>query len=81
MKIKAIQFFSNGNTMAIDENGNQIGYLQESWFLLYINYMYKTYGFDKENPNMTSSPEEIEFILPNGQKAQYIEKFNNWKII
>ena len=59
-----IIFFSNGNVIAFDENGQQIPYLQCSWLRIYIEYMIqrrRQYGEDDIH-----DIENTEFIMPDG---------------
>lgn len=57
MKAKSVFFFPNGNTACCDEHGEQIGELQKSWLLLWIDHMEKM-GFN---------PEDLKEIhLPSG---------------
>ena len=66
-----VAFFNNGNTMAVREDGEQIPEFQVSWFGLYIKFL-------KEND---IDCEFTTFIMPDGQKAEYDETYNNWTIV
>lgn len=68
--IKSIDFMPNGNTVVFDQDDQQIGELQESWFLLYVSFL-KRKGI---------SGEQIENIQINGPGGsfKYISKHNNW---
>ena len=49
-------FFSNGNTMAFNKNGEQMPEFQKSWMQLYIEFL------KSKNIN----PTKVEFELPMG---------------
>lgn len=68
--IKTVTFFSNGNTMTIDENGKQIGEFQESWFLKFVHFL-KDSGVENLG--------EIKFEMPNGSVAKYLPEYDNWE--
>ena len=70
MKIEKVYFHMNGNSTAFNNN-EQVPELQESWFLLYVNFL-KEKGVE--------DIESIEFNLPNGKTAKYISLYDNWKI-
>jgi len=55
-----VMFFPNGITACCDQNGEQMGKLQEPWFLLYVNFLISM-GYD---------PKEIIFTMPNQQKVK-----------
>lgn len=40
-----VYFFPNGNTACCDQAGQQMGELQQSWFLMWIEFV-KSKGFD-----------------------------------
>jgi len=64
-------FFPNGNT-AVCKDCKQIPELQESWLLLYVNFLL-TKGID---------PTEVDFWLPTGKaKVFKTPKGYEWKII
>jgi len=69
-----IVFFANGNTMAFNRFGKQMPKLQESWFLLFLEVV-KAEGF---------RPEDVDFELPNGMKAEPFSIGNgdyNWRVV
>ncbi len=71
--MKNCVFFSNGNTGFFDEKGRQVSKLQRSWLQLYIEFLEKEGG----------DPTEIEFILPNGDRAQVFKTPRgrwNWEV-
>ncbi len=74
MKIKSVMFFSNGNTAVFDTRGEQIGELQESWMLKFIEALPKEY---------IESYEQLDILLPHGKKAKLfkIEGGFNWDIL
>jgi len=69
-----VTFFANGMTMAFNRHGKQMPKLQESWFLLFLEVV-KSEGF---------RPEDVDFELPNGTKAEAFSIGNggyNWRVI
>jgi len=66
-----IILFNNGNT-CISEKGKQLNEFQDSWLIIYIEYLIKK-GID---------PTKVEFILPDGNKAIIYkwESSYNWRI-
>ena len=68
MKVKNIMFFANGNSTVFDENGEQIGELQKSWFKLFIKHL------DENNADY----DEAEILMPDGKKAEIIRFVNDW---
>lgn len=72
-KIKHVAFFPNGNQMVFDENGEQIGELQESWLLLWAKHATEL-GYDVTNID--------GLTLPNQQPAKILKTENgfNWQI-
>ena len=61
-KVKEVFFFPNGNT-SVTDGKEQIPKLQESWFLLFIDFL-KSKGI-KVNEN-------IIFNMPDGDIAKYM---------
>ena len=54
-----VSFFKNGLTAAF-EDGQQLPQLQESWFVLYLQFIAAA-GFD---------PTEIDFFMPNARSVK-----------
>jgi len=65
-----VMFFSNGNTVAFDDD-DQAPEFSESWFKMYIEFL-KGKGI---------KPEDVEFTMPNHTKAEYLPKYDNWRIL
>ena len=59
-----VAFFNNGNTIFLDNYGNQSPSLQKSWFLLYIKYL------EQQGVN----PLEVKFSMPDGCKTASLFK-------
>ena len=67
--MKAI-FFPNGNTRYFDQNGQQVPELQQSWLLLYVEFL-KSKNID---------PLTIEYELPNGKARLFkTDDGYNWQ--
>ena len=68
-----VMFFPNGNTACFDEEGEQIPKLQESWFILYLQFL-SSNGIN---------PIDIEYDFPLGDKVSVFEIPNgyNWRIL
>jgi len=68
--VKAVIFFPNGNTAAVDHDGNQMPQLQEAWFRLYVKFLVEN-GVD---------PLTIDFQMPQGYhiRAFKTEDGYNW---
>ncbi len=67
---KDIFFFPNGNTCVCDENGEQIGELQQSWLLLFVKFL--------EEKGINPDSRIVE--MPNGRKAKIFKTGDgyNW---
>lgn len=65
-----VMFFSNGNT-AFFKDGKQVPELQESWLLIYVNFL-------KEKGYIQEDIEQIKINLPDGNIAKI--EGNNWRI-
>ena len=65
-----VRFFQDGNTMAF-RDGQQVPDLQESWILLYVQYLV-TAGVD---------PTKVKFTMPGGSRVTVfeIEGGYNWQ--
>ena len=74
MKVKSVYLFDNGNSAVFDNKGRQIVEIQESWFLIWLDFMIQN-GVDIE------SIDEIK--LPSGKIAKpfKIDHGWNWDII
>lgn len=71
-KIKDIMFFPNGNTAVFDKNGEQIGELQRSWLLLYVDFLIEQ-GIE---------PDGLVVELPHGKARIFkIEEGYNWEFV
>ena len=66
--VKHIYFFSNGNTAVCDDK-KQISKLQKPWILMFIKFL-KSEG--------VTNLGDIEFNMPDGKKARYMEEHDNW---
>jgi hypothetical protein len=68
-----IFFFGNGNTAALDTNG-QFPPLQRPWLLFYAEWL-ATQGFD---------PEAVKFHTPNGGEVRVFKTSDgtfNWRFL
>lgn len=65
-KITSVYFFPSGNTACFNSKGEQVGELQESWFLMWVKHA-ESLGYDVSNLN--------EIHLPSGMAK--LLKFNN----
>jgi hypothetical protein len=64
--------FNNGNTGFFDYKGEQVAELQQSWLLMYVNFL-KEKGID---------PTKIDIELPCGKvKIFEIPGGYNWQIL
>ena len=73
--MKKIYFFRNGNTLvyAGQKDSDQIPELQESWILLYLEFLVSK-GYD---------PEEFKFMFPDGKEGRFFkldDESYNWEI-
>jgi len=66
-----IYLIRNGTTVAFDANGEQIGELQQSWILLFIDFL-------KEKGLTGQQIEQIEIKMPDQRSIKYISKYDNW---
>ncbi len=72
-----VTFYSNGNTVVFDEDGQQAAEYQEPWILLFANFL-KEKGID---------PLATTFIMPSGRSARIIsathedKEYFNWEIL
>jgi len=66
-----IYFFPNGVTVAFNDDNEQLPSLAEPWFKLYLKFL-KEQG---------EKPEDIDFTMPDQQKAVYLPEYDNWKIV
>jgi len=72
--IKTIFFFNNGNTAVCDRQGNQMPEAQKSWMVTFLKEL-EAKGYFIYN-------EDMEIILPDGQKVEIFNTTNgiNWKV-
>lgn len=70
MKMK-VCFFENGNTMFFDGVGQQVPEFQESWLILYVQFLIAN-GID---------PTEVEFIMPDNHRMEVFKTRDgyNWQ--
>lgn len=61
--MNTVLFFGNGNSAFFDENNRQVPEIQESWLLLYIEFLGER-GIE---------PKDVEFIMPDGTKWEVFE--------
>lgn len=63
MKATSVYFFPNGGTACCNENGEQIPELQQSWLLMWVDFM-KSKGYN---------PEDLrEIHLPSGRVKLHV---------
>jgi hypothetical protein len=68
-----VWLFINGNTAVIGDDGMQMPELQQSWLVLFAEYL-ESEGFD---------PTKVDFTLPSGLRVEMFKTSNNdynWRI-